>query len=42
MNNDCADNTTCPSGTYELHLTNNSEVYCDMETANGGWIVSCI
>ncbi|XP_052080656.1 ficolin-2-like [Mytilus californianus] len=39
MGNDCADNRTCPSGIYELHLTNISEVYCDMEVDNGGWIV---
>ncbi|CAG2226950.1 Tenascin-R,Techylectin-5B,Fibrinogen C domain-containing protein 1-A,Fibrinogen C domain-containing protein 1,Fibrinogen C domain-containing protein 1-B,Ficolin-2,Tenascin,Ficolin-1,Microfibril-associated glycoprotein 4,Techylectin-5A [Mytilus edulis] len=36
MENDCADNTTCASGTYELHLTNIFEVYCDMEIDNSG------
>ncbi|VDI22880.1 ficolin, partial [Mytilus galloprovincialis] len=39
IDNDCADNTTCPSGIYKLHLTNISEVYCDMDIDYGGWIV---
>ncbi|VDI53175.1 Hypothetical predicted protein [Mytilus galloprovincialis] len=39
INSDCVDNTTCPSGIYKLQLTNITEVYCNMEADNGGWIV---
>ncbi|XP_063411590.1 ryncolin-1-like [Mytilus trossulus] len=39
INSDCVDNTTCPSGIYKLQLTNLTDVYCNMEVDNGGWIV---